>query len=135
MSYVKEFFKQNGAYVMSVIIFFLTCLTLFSILGVNFEPIPNHHIKKIVTLESFDSAIAADGACKTYLSDPDKLDKWCQNLSPKNCNVCSYCVLLNGIKCAGGDHQGPTFSKRAGEKVDYAYYHHKGTCKGNCPSN
>ena len=42
---------------------------------------------------------------------------------------------IDGIKCAGGDHHGPTFSKRAGEKVDYDYYLHKGSCKGNCPSN
>jgi len=135
MSYIKDFFRQNGAYVIALIIIFLTCLTVFSILGVKFEPKPDQHIKKVVTLESFDSAIAADGACKKYLEDPDKLDKWCQNLSTKNCSACSCCVLLNGIKCAGGDHHGPTFSKRGGKNVDYEYYLHKGTCKGNCSSN
>lgn len=139
MSYVKnymgDFFKEHGAHVMTVVIIFLTCLSILSILGVNFEAPPDHHVKKIVTLESFGSAIDADGACNKYKSDPDKLDKWCKNLSNKSCSACSCCVLLNGVTCAGGDHHGPTFSERNGKSVDYDYYHHKSKCVGNCPSN
>ena len=134
MSYIKDFFKEHGAHVLTLVIIFLTILTIFSILGVNFNKIPNHHVKKVVTIESFGSAIDADGTCNKYKDDPDKIDKLCQKLTPKNCSACSCCVLLNGINCAGGDHTGPTFSKRNGKSVDYDYYHHKSKCNGKCPS-
>ena len=133
MPNMKVFLKEQGPNILTVVVVFITLLGLFAILGVNFDPVVDKHVEKVVTIESFGPSSRAESACDKYHSDPMKIDSWCQTLSKKGCVATSCCVLLNGEKCAGGSRTGPTFHTSNGKDVDYDHYHHRGDCIGNCP--
>ena len=103
--YVKEFLQEQWPNILTIVIIFITLLSIFSILGINFNPITNKKIQKIVTVESFSPDSLSDSFCSDYLTDSNKLDKQCNKLTESNCNSTSCCIWLNGNKCVSGDSQ------------------------------
>ncbi len=133
MSDIRSFLQQQGPNIITVVVVFITLLVLFAILGVNFDPVVDKHVEKVVTIESFGPSIRAESACDKYHGDPKKVDGWCQSLSKKGCAATRCCVLLNGESCVGGSASGPIFHTSNGEKLDYDHYYYRGKCTGNCP--
>jgi hypothetical protein len=85
------------------------------------------------TLGSLNSDFKED-ICTKYAGDAVTIDQKCQDLSAKNCTIPRCCVLLDGKRCMAGDANGPTFLTQEGESLDYAYYHLKDKCYGDCPN-
>ena len=136
MNEILYFLQKQWPSIMTVVIILLTLIIVFNILGVNFSPIQNKHIQKIVTIESFESKADPETITKVHKNEPAELHSTCQNNSKKTCDISSYCVLLNGEQCVGGNENGPTYLTNDGEKVDVNYYTHKGKCYGkDCPEN
>ena len=52
---VVDFLKTYWPSIMSVVITFITLIIVFQIVGVNFTPVEDKHIEKVVTIESFDT--------------------------------------------------------------------------------
>ena len=104
---------------------FLTLILVFQILDVNFSPIENKHIEKVVTIESFDTNPSQDVIPGNHNHNPKPLHDTCTTHSTRACKTASFCVLLDGEKCVGGNKHGPTYLTQDGDKVDYNYYYHK----------
>jgi hypothetical protein len=125
---IQKFFKEHGANVMTGVIIIITLLVLFDILGVNFDPIRNTHIQKVVTVEKFtDASDEADALntknpsaiCESGYSLDEK-DKICRNLIKKNCVLTDCCGWLvekdkDGV-CVGGNVNGPTYHENEDNK-------------------
>jgi hypothetical protein len=134
MTTVYEFVQNNWPNILTVVVLFLTLLTAFKMMNVNFTSIEDKGIKKVVTFESFESRADPETVMKISRTDPAGLHSTCTSISKKSCGVASYCVLINGEQCVGGNSNGPTYLTKDGAKVDYQYYMHQGKCFGkNCP--
>ena len=131
---LRTFLRTNGAYIILVVVIFFTLLTLLSILGVTFTPIEDKHIQKVVTIESFADSDFSDGLCEKHSAEPHEIESKCRELTEDNCNSTSCCVWLNGQTCVGGNKNGPTYHSDGDKDIDVSYYHHKNTCKGDCPN-
>lgn len=127
---VTEFLKEQWPNILTIVIIFITLLSIFSILGINFNPITNKKIQKIVTVESFSPDSLSDSFCSDYLTDSNKLDKQCNKLTESNCNSTSCCIWLNGNKCVAGGERGPTFRTNNGQDIDVEFYSWKNKCYG-----
>jgi len=122
---MNSFFVEQGANILTVVIIFLALLTLFSILGVNFNPVVNKSVEKVVTIESFGDAIDADGGCRKS-SNPADIHDYCKSIKvKKNCTATSCCIYLNDKKCVAGNHRGPTYHTENGKDIDVDYYTHR----------
>ena len=134
---VTEFLKTYWPSIMSVVVAFLTLIIVFQIVGMNFTPVEDKHIEKVVTIESFDTEPSQEAIEKTNRGDLAKLHKICGDFSKRACKSASYCVLLGGKetepRCVGGGRAGPTYHTADGKDIDYDYFYHKGSCYGNCP--
>lgn len=136
MAVQYDFLQKYWPSILTVVVIFLTLLTAFKMMGVNFEPIEDKRITKVVTIESFESRADPETVAKISGKDPAGLHSACTSISKKSCGVASYCVLLNGEQCVGGNASGPTYLTNDGAKVDYKYYMHQGKCYGKkCPSD
>lgn len=51
---MDSFLKNNIEYIIAFVILFISLLTMFTVLGVDFNPHRHEHIEKIVTIESFE---------------------------------------------------------------------------------
>lgn len=71
MTSLQTFMKNNVEYIIAVVMLFISLLTLFSVLGVDFNPRGKTHIDKIVTVESFINPIELD---ENVSIDNDKKD-------------------------------------------------------------
>ena len=129
----NNFLKDNWPHIFTVVIIFITLIVIFQTLGVNFNPKKDSEIQKVVTIEKFDNASETIPA--SHDNNLNKIHKTCKSLSTDACSNASYCVLLDGNKCVGGNKSGPTYLTENGESVDYDYYHHKKLCKGKCPDS
>jgi hypothetical protein len=129
---IKEFLKEQWPNILTIVIIFITLLSIFSILGINFNPIKNKVIQKIVTVESFvtNTDNLSNSFCNEYSTDSNKLNKQCNLLTENNCNSTSCCIWLNGNKCVAGGERGPTFHTDNGKDVDVEYYSWKNKCYG-----
>jgi len=131
MSSTTVFLKEQSANILTVVIIFLTLLTLFSIMGVNFNPVVDKHVEKVVTIESFGPSIDPDGGCHQS-TKPLDIEKYCNSINVEdNCRATSCCVFLNGKKCVGGSSRGPTFHTKNGKDIDVKYYAYKDDCYGD----
>ena len=108
-------------------VIFITLLSIFSILGINFNPITNKKIQKIVTVESFSPDNLSDSFCSDYLTDSNKLNNQCNKLTESNCNSTSCCIWLNGTSCVAGNASGPTFRTTKGKPIEVKSYSYQNT--------
>ena len=129
-----EFLTEQWPIILTVVIIFITLLTLFAILGINFNPLQNKIIQKEVVVESFNDNnnknSLSDDFCTQFSSQSDVLNKQCNKLTEHNCNTTGCCVWLNGKQCVAGNERGPTFlttktDKKTAVDVDVAYYSFK----------
>lgn len=135
MANVKDFLKTYWPSILTVVVTFITLLTAFSILNVNFNQPKNTQIEKVVTVEAFSSKPNIDALHQVYKGDLPALDNLCKGFSVDTANTASFCVCLDGKTPVGGSVRGPTYLTKDGEKIDYKYYTWKGTCpRGNCPN-
>ena len=155
MNDVGKFLRNHGSNILTVVIGFFTLLTLFSMLGINFNPSLNKQVQKVVTIESLENndngngngngnGNSADTGALGSIDQPNSICKStdihaihqdCTKLTNNNCTSVSCCVLLNGNKCVGGNKFGPTYHSEDGKDHDINYYKYKGGCRGNCPTN
>ena len=133
MADVKSFLKTYWPSILTVVVTFLTLLTAFRIMGVNFNPVVEKHIEKVVTVEAFESTPTLHAVHKASSGDLLKQHNICKGMHLDTAHVSSMCVALDGTKPVGGSAKGPTYLTEKGKKIDYDYYTHKGTCYGNCP--
>lgn len=130
---IADFLKKQWPSILTVVITFLTLILVFQILGVNFSPVEDKHIEKIVTIESFDTDPSQEVIPDNNDHDHKTLHDTCTTHSKRACKTASYCVLLDGESCVGGNRHGPSYLTKNGNKVDYKYYYHKHKCYGKCP--
>ena len=141
-----EFLTEQWPIILTVVVIFITLLSMFAILGINFNPSKNKIIQKEVVVESFNDNnnknSLSDDFCTQFSSQSDVLNKQCNKLTEHNCNTTGCCVWLNGKQCVAGNERGPTFltTKTDNKKtivdvdVDVAYYYYKDKCFGkDCP--
>lgn len=106
--------------------FIILALMLFlDLLNIDLNsPPPIKKLKQVLTIEGLDMN-PSDDFCR------EKGTKFsCEDLTDKNCNKASCCVLLNGDKCVSGSADGPTFKTSKGEKVNVDYYYHQNRLYG-----
>lgn len=85
--------------------------------------------------EQFDTHPTLDNIHSSNNYDMKKTHGTCKDLSNHACNNASFCVLLDGERCVGGNKKGPTYLTEDGKDVDYKYYNYRGACSGTCPSD
>jgi hypothetical protein len=122
--------------ILTVVIVFITLLSIFLILGINFNPSTNKIIQKEVVVESmasgntFSNPSNNDNFCNQFSSQSHVLDKQCNRLTEHNCNATNCCVWLTtkdkNQSCVAGGEGGPTFLSSGGKDIDVAYYSFKG---------
>lgn len=133
---LETFLEEQWSFILIIVIIFITLLTLFSILGVNFNPSTNKIIQKEVVVEGLDSNLSVDFCKKYSAGSTEELEKKCNRLTPANCNTTDCCVMLNGSKCVAGNAKGPTFLSKDKKDIDVLYYTYKDKCFGKgCPMN
>jgi len=125
------FYKAHFSEIIAVVVIILGALTLLALLGINLNEPKDTSVKKVVTIEKFETA---DAICSSQRS-PSEINSLCNQLTQNNCKVSSCCVLLNGDKCVGGSKDGPTFHTENKKKLNFDYYYYKNKCFGNCPTN
>jgi len=122
MAYIQDFWKEQWYNIIFVVVIMLTLIAGFSILGINFKEHQNKHLKKIVTIEAFGGSDYSNGLCSTYLSDPPTLEKKCNALSEKNCNLTSCCGWLNKSHCVAGNKTGPNYHSKNGKPITVSHW-------------
>jgi len=88
--------------------------------------------KLLSRTEGFEVSPSIHTLPSVHNNDMKKLHDTCTELSHKSCQHASFCTLLNGTQCVGGNRHGPTYSTDNGKKVGVTYYHHKDKCYGKC---
>ena len=82
-----EFVKKYWPSILTVVITFITLLTLFNILGINFTPVEDKYIEKVVTIESFESRADPETVTKVSGNDPAAVHSTCTKISKKSCLI------------------------------------------------
>ena len=120
---IKKFLANEWENILTVVIVFLGLLSIFAFLGINFNPVKNKTVEKVVVVESFNANANANGNGSYSLSDsfctqfsavPDDLEKKCNTLTKDNCKSTKCCIWLNNDnneKCVAGDKYGPTYQR------------------------
>lgn len=135
---MNDFLKTHWPSIMSVVITFITLMIVFQILGVNFNPVEDKHIEKVVTIESFDTDASQDIIKKNISGDLHKQEETCRGFSTRACRNSSFCVLLDGDRCHSGNRTGLTFhTDDEGKEIKYNYFWFHNKCKSRagelCP--
>ena len=78
MTNVKSFLKKYWPSILTVVVTFLTLIIAFKILDVNFNPVVNKKIEKIVTVETFSSSPSIESLEKISKADPQEQDRLCR---------------------------------------------------------
>ena len=138
MSRFTDFFigKDNDIFLM--VVFILTLISTFAILGINFNVkkpqnttnvetfINKKKTKKNTNTPTKKTPLPAvafkDGICQKM---PREQQKMCGELHEKGCNIPSCCVWLNGASCVAGNTGGPLFRTKNGKDIDVLYYSFK----------
>ena len=130
---LRNFLKTYWPSILTVVVTMLTLIIIFQAIGVDFSPIEDKHIQKVVTIESFQTDPSQEVVPNNNNQDHKALHNTCTTHSKRACKTASYCVLLDGESCVGGNSHGPSYLTKDGNKVDYKYYYHKHKCYGECP--
>lgn len=130
---LRDFLKTYWPSILTVVVTMLTLIIIFQAIGVDFSPIEDKHIQKVVTIESFQTDPSQEVIPNNNNHDHKALHDTCTTHSKRACKTASYCVLLDGDSCVGGNKHGPSYLTKDGNKVDYKYYYYKHKCYGKCP--
>jgi len=118
-----------------VIVLFIITLILF----MNIEEQPKQ-LLQVVTIEGLKERedtikTGADAFCESYKGSSGELNSACGELTNKNCNSTSCCILTSDKKCLAGSADGPTYNTDDnGSTVNLDYYYYQNKCYGDkCP--
>lgn len=137
-------------YVLKILIICLLFFALTSIimntLGINLN-IEEHPKKliQVITMEAFQKqekdqkgniSSGADAFCQSYKGNSGNLNTACGNLTNKNCNATSCCILTSDQKCVAGNADGATYNTDSnGKTINLDYYYYQNKCYGDkCPN-
>ena len=126
MANVKSFLKTYWPSILTVVVTFLTLITAFKILDVNFNPVVSKKVEKIVTVEAFSSSPSLDSVEEVAKGDLLKQHELCKTFSVDTASKTGMCVCLDGKRPVGGSATGPTYLTNKGKKVDFDFYTHRG---------
>lgn len=126
MSNVKNFLKTYWPSILTVVVTFLTLITAFNILDINFNKTVDKKVEKIVTIEAFSSSPSLGSVEDVAKGDLLKQDQLCKTFSVDTASKSGMCVCLDGKRPVGGSATGPTYLTDKGKKVDYDFYTYRG---------
>jgi len=126
MSNVKNFLKTYWPSILTVVVTFLTLITAFNILDINFNKTVDKKVEKIVTVEAFSSSPSLGSVEDVAKGDLLKQDQLCKTFSVDTASKSGMCVCLDGKRPVGGSATGPTYLTDKGKKVDYDFYTYRG---------
>lgn len=107
MATFKNFMKNNIGYIIAIVALFISLMTLFTFLGVDFNPHGKEHIEKIVTIESMLNPLD-DNEEATVQPTPSITEKTENNPKP---------VQLEDSSDMTGSSSMVTTSKKQGDEL------------------
>lgn len=111
--------KENIPHIITFVVVILGALVFISMMNINLNPAkPVKKVKKIVTIEGFDSTSEYAGFCEKYQSQPHVLEEQCNALTKDNCNDAACCVLLKTGKCVAGHKGSPIYKEHEQQHQD-----------------
>jgi len=121
-----------------VLLIFSIILFIKSI-GFNFNTTEQpKRLLQVVTIEGLGNLNTSlttnkgDAFCESHKGNSNILNKSCNNLSHKNCNATSCCIMTSNNKCVAGNKDGPIFnSDKKGKTINLDYYYYQNKCYGN----
>ena len=123
-------------YCLNVFIVILLIIVLIFFMNLNIEERPKK-LLQVVTIEGLENTIktGADAFCESYKGSSGELNSACGNLTNKNCNATSCCILSSDKKCVAGNASGATYNTDDnGKTINLDYYYYQNKCYGdNCP--
>ena len=123
-------------YCLNVFIVILLIIVLIFFMNLNIEERPKK-LLQVVTIEGLENTIktGADAFCESYKGSSGELNSACGNLTNKNCNATSCCILTSDKKCVAGNASGATYNTDDnGKTINLDYYYYQNKCYGdNCP--
>ena len=100
MATFKNFMENNIGYIIAVVALFISLMTLFTFLGVDFNPHGKEHIEKIVTIESMLNPLD-DNEEATVQPTPSITEKTENNPKPVQLwtipNISNFIILVKLI--------------------------------------
>ena len=126
-----------NVFIISLLI--IALIVFMNVIGINLniEEQPKK-LLQVVTIEGLENSIktGADAFCESYKGSSGGLNSACGNLTNKNCNATSCCVLTSDKKCVAGNANGPTYNTdNNGKTINLDYYYYQNKCYGNkCPN-
>ncbi len=129
------------------LLFFALISIFMNTLGINLN-IEEHPKKliRVITMEAFQKqekqkhqesniTSGADAFCQSYKGNSGNLNTACGNLTNKNCNATSCCILTSDQKCVAGNADGATYNTDSnGKTINLDYYYYQNKCYGyKCP--
>lgn len=128
---IGGFLQQYGKIIIYIAIIIMLLLTMIQLKDWDMSGYDNATLEKVITIEKLTNLDRSNGFCKTNDSNAAVLEKKCNQLSKKNCNIVKCCVHLNDTKCVAGDKNGPTFSTDdKDKKIDIDTYYFRNKCYG-----
>ena len=128
---MAAFLQQYGKIIIYIAIIIMLLLTIIQLENWDMSGYDNAELEKVVTIEKLTNLDRSKGFCKANDSNAASLEKKCNQLTKKNCNVVNCCVYLNDTKCVAGDKNGPTFTTDdKDKKIDIDTYYFRNKCHG-----
>jgi hypothetical protein len=133
-------------YCLNVLIIVLLIIAVFifvntSGMNLNMEK-RSKKLSQVVTIEGLKERentnlikTGADAFCESYKGSSGDLNTACGNLTNKNCNSTSCCILTSDKKCVAGNANGATYNTDSnGKTINLDYYYYQNKCYGDkCP--
>ena len=133
-------------FIIGLLIFALTSIIMNTLgINLNIEEQPKKLIQ-VITMEAFEKqkdqdqkgniSSGADAFCQSYKGNSGNLNTACGNLTNKNCNATSCCILTSDQKCVAGNADGATYNTDSnGKTINLDYYYYQNKCYGDkCPN-
>jgi hypothetical protein len=128
---IGGFLQQKGKIIIYIALLIMLLLMLIQIKEWDMSGNDNAKLEQVITIEKLTNLDRENGFCKSNDSNAAVLEKKCNQLSKKNCNVVNCCVYLNDDKCVAGDSNGPTFiTDDKGKNIDIDTYYFRNKCYG-----
>ena len=125
------FLQEYGKIIIYIVIILVLLMILIQTREWDMSGNDNAKLEQVITIEKLTNLDRENGFCKSNDSNAAVLEKKCNQLSKKNCNVVNCCVYLNDDKCVAGDSNGPTFiTDDKGKNIDIDTYYFRNKCYG-----